>query len=164
MFLKPTPIIKSMNKKLQGGPSQQRESLEPLTTNFPDMEFWASHTNNVHDDGDMTALTDQLDQIQIYNDYDEEDDDYGSQDQGYFAGPGGEGLGMGGPLGFVDVKKLKDNIWEMTQQSLKRQAGRDDLDRRWKRKANLEGGDDEDTGETGAGDKDDEQQVITEDQ
>ncbi|KAG0195691.1 hypothetical protein BGX33_002802, partial [Mortierella sp. NVP41] len=100
MFLKPTPIIKSMNKKLQGGPSQQRESLEPLTTNFPDMEFWASHTNNVHDDGDMTALTDQLDQIQIYNDYDEEDDDYGSQDQGYFAGPGGEGLGMGGPLGF----------------------------------------------------------------
>ncbi|KAG0200455.1 hypothetical protein BGX33_010985, partial [Mortierella sp. NVP41] len=64
----------------------------------------------------------------------------------------------------VDVKKLKDNIWEMTQQSLKRQAGRDDLDRRWKRKANLEGGDDEDTGETGAGDKDDEQQVITEDQ
>ncbi|KAG0195435.1 hypothetical protein BGX33_003352, partial [Mortierella sp. NVP41] len=65
----------------------------------------------------------------------------------------------------VDVKKLKDNIWkEMTQQSLKRQVGRDGLDRRRNKKAYLEGGDDEDTGETGeSGGKDDEQ-VNTEDE
>ena len=37
----------------------------------------------------MAALTDQLDQTQIYNDYVEDDDDeYGFQDQGFF-GPGG---------------------------------------------------------------------------
>jgi condensin complex subunit 2 len=141
---------------------------------FPDEEFWASHTNDVND-GDMTGLTDQLDQTQIYNDYDEEDDDYGSQDQGFFAGPGGDGLG--GIIGFgldgdgddyasqmvaqpkrvkatsinfsktakkVDVKKLKDNIWkEMTQTSLKRQAGKDDHERRRNKKANIEGGADE---------------------
>jgi condensin complex subunit 2 len=148
--------------------------LRLVALTFPDEEFWASHTNNIND-GDMTALTDQLDQTQIYNDYDDEDDDYGSQDQGFFAGPGG--VGLGGLLGLgldgdgndyasqlvtqpklvkatsinfsktakkVDVKKLKDNIWkEMTQQSLKRQVGKDDHDRRQNKKANLEDNEDE---------------------
>ncbi|KAK3833030.1 MAG: barren protein [Linnemannia elongata] len=176
MFLKPAFIMKSKNKKPQPGFLQQNEDPEPFALTFPDEEFWASHTNNVND-GDMTALTDQLDQTQIYNDYDEDDDDFGSPDQGFFAGPGGEGLGA--ILGFgldgdgndyasqlvtqpklvkassisfsktakkVDVKKLKDNIWkEMTQQSLKRQAGgRDDHDRRKNKRANIE--DDEDEG------------------
>ncbi|KAG0275168.1 hypothetical protein BGZ95_009121 [Linnemannia exigua] len=175
MFMKPAFIMKSKNKKPQPGFLQQNEDPEPFALTFPDEEFWASHTNNVND-GDMTALTDQLDQTQIYNDYDEEDDDYGSQDQGFFAGPGGNGLG--GIIGFgldgdgndyasqmvaqpkrvkstsinfsktakkVDVKKLKDNIWkEMTQQSLKRQSGRDDHDRRRNKKANIEGDGDED--------------------
>ncbi|KAF9124632.1 hypothetical protein BGW39_008058 [Mortierella sp. 14UC] len=187
MFMKPAFIIKSKNKKPQPGFVQQNEDPEPFALTFPDEEFWASHTNNVND-GDMTALTDQLDQTQIYNDYDEEDDDYGSQDQGFFAGPGGDGLG--GIIGFgldgdgddyasqmvaepkrvkatsinfsktakkVDVKKLKDNIWkEMTQTSLKRQAGKDDHDRRRNKKANVEG----DAGE----DDDDERDVSGEDE
>ncbi|KAF9920653.1 hypothetical protein FBU30_009482 [Linnemannia zychae] len=187
MFLKPSFIMKSKNKKPQSGFIQQNEEPEPFALSFPDEEFWASHTNNVMD-GDVTALTDQLDQTQIYNDYDEEDDDYGSQDQGFFAGPGGEGLG--GVLGFgldgdgndyasqlvtqpkrvkatsinfsktakkVDVKKLKDNIWkEMTQQSLKRQTGKDDHDRRRSKKANVEdqGKDEEDENERGNSDGD----------
>lgn len=138
---------------------------------FPDEEFWATHTNNV-DDGDVAALTDQLDQTQIYNDYIEDDeDDYGFQDQGFFAGVGG-GMGVGALGGLldgdgndyasqlvsqpkrvkatyinysktakkVDVKKLKDNIWkEMTQQSLKRQAVGEKLDRgKSRKKANVQ--------------------------
>lgn len=138
------------------------------------------------DDGDVAALTDQLDQTQIYNDYIEDDeDDYGFQDQGYFAGVGGESMGVGTLVGLgldgdgndyasqlvsqpkrvkatfinfsktakkVDVKKLKDNIWkEMTQQSLKRQAAGDSLDRgKSRKKANLE---DDKGGEAGDDDE-----------
>ncbi|KAF9902359.1 hypothetical protein EC991_004991 [Linnemannia zychae] len=190
MFMKPAFIIKSKNKKPQPGYVQQNEDPEPYALTFPDEEFWASHTNNVND-GDVTALTDQLDQTQIYNDYDEEDDDYGSQDQGFFAGPGGDGLG--GIIGFgldgdgndyasqmvaqpkrvkatsinfsktakkVDVKKLKDNIWkEMTQTSLKRQAGKDDHERRRNKKANIEGGagEDDDGGQDVSGEDEDDE-------
>ncbi|KAF9942710.1 hypothetical protein BGZ67_000116 [Mortierella alpina] len=183
MFVKPTFIIKSKNKKPQFGYQQQNAEPESFNTTYPDEQFWATHTNNV-DEGGVDALTDQLDQTQIYNDFLEDDeDDYGyGQDQGFFAGVGGEGMGadMGGPgvLGMVDgdgndyasqlvsqpkrvkatfitfsktakkvdVKKLKDNIWkEMTQQGLKRQPARDDeADRgRTKKKANLEGGEED---------------------
>lgn len=138
---------------------------------FPDEQFWASHTNNV-DEGDVGALTEQLDNTQIYNDYVEDDEDeYGFQDPGFYGGPGIGGIGLDGLLDGdgdgndyasqlvsqpkrvkatfinfsktakkVDVKKLKDNIWkELTAQSLKRQPGADDLDRRRnKKKANMD--------------------------
>ncbi|KAF9349538.1 hypothetical protein BGX34_001753, partial [Mortierella sp. NVP85] len=171
MFLKPSYIIKSKTRK-QPGYIQQGTEAEPFNLTFPDEEFWATHTNNV-DDGDVAALTDQLDQTQIYNDYIEDDeDDYGFQDQGFFAGVGGAmGVGALGGLGLdgdgndyasqlvsqpkrvkatyinysktakkVDVKKLKDNIWkEMTQQSLKRQAVGETLDRgKSRKKANVQ--------------------------
>ncbi|KAF9209822.1 hypothetical protein BGZ49_000543 [Haplosporangium sp. Z 27] len=95
MFMKPSFIIKSKTRRQQPGYLQNNEP-ESFNLVFPDEEFWASHTNNV-DDGDVAALTDQLDQTQIYNDYIEDDeDDYGFQEQGFFAGVGGDdGLGIG---------------------------------------------------------------------
>ncbi|KAG0328745.1 hypothetical protein BGZ99_004605 [Dissophora globulifera] len=190
MFMKPSFIIKSKSKRHQS--AHQGLEAESFNLTFPDEEFWASHTNNVDDD-DVAALTDQLDQTQIYNDYLEDDeDDYGFQEQGFFANVGGDTLDIGaiggigaGPDGDgndyasqlvsqpkkvkatfinfsktakkVDVKKLKDNIWnEMTQHSLKRQPGGDDLNRKRSRKrANVEAG--------GAQDGEDEQ-VETEDE
>ncbi|KAG0208641.1 hypothetical protein BGX28_000449 [Mortierella sp. GBA30] len=107
MFVKPTFIIKSKNKKPQFGYRQNAEQ-ESFATTFPDEEFWASHTNNV-DESNIDALTDQLDQTQIYNDYlEDDDDDYGyGQEQGFFAGIGGESIGsdltgVGSGLGMVD--------------------------------------------------------------
>ncbi|KAG0047734.1 hypothetical protein BGZ83_007252 [Gryganskiella cystojenkinii] len=101
MFIKPSFIIKSKTKRPSGYLQQQQqpEEAESFNLTFPDEQFWASHTNNV-DEGDVAALTDQLDQTQIYNDYVEDDDDeYGFQDQGFF-GAGGAGTGVGGkPLG-----------------------------------------------------------------
>ncbi|KAF9433267.1 hypothetical protein BGZ76_009672 [Entomortierella beljakovae] len=100
MFTKPSLIIKSKTRQQQPGYLQQNQEAESFNLVFPDEEFWASHTNNVDDD--VAALTDQLDQTQIYNDFIEDDeDDYGFQEQGFFAGVGGETLGAGnmGELG-----------------------------------------------------------------
>ncbi|KAF9318208.1 hypothetical protein BG003_011685 [Podila horticola] len=169
MFMKPTFIIKSKNR--QQGYRPKGEEPESYNLTFPDEQFWASHTNNV-DEGDVGALTEQLDNTQIYNDYVEDDEDeYGFQDPGFYGGPGIGGIGLDGLLDGdgdgndyasqlvsqpkrvkatfinfsktakkVDVKKLKDNIWkELTAQSLKRQPGADDLDRRRnKKKANMD--------------------------
>ncbi|KAF9398985.1 hypothetical protein BGX21_006984 [Mortierella sp. AD011] len=94
MFMKPSFIIKSKTKRQQPGYLQQNSEPESFNLVFPDEEFWASHTHNV-DDGDVAALTDQLDQTQIYNDYIEDDeDDYGFQEQGFFSGVGGETMGI----------------------------------------------------------------------
>ncbi|KAG0369980.1 hypothetical protein BGZ54_008165 [Gamsiella multidivaricata] len=95
MFMKPSFIIKSKNRRHQPGYLQQGTEDAPFNLTFPDEGFWASHTNNV-DEGDVVALTDQLDQTQIYNDYIEDDeDDYGDQEQGFFANVGGDNIGIG---------------------------------------------------------------------
>ncbi|KAF9963424.1 hypothetical protein BGZ65_003489 [Modicella reniformis] len=94
MFLKPSYIIKSKTRRQQPGYLQQGSEAEAFNLTFPDEQFWATHTNNVNDN-DVAALTDQLDQTQIYNDYIEDDeDDYGFQDQGFFAGVGGDNMGV----------------------------------------------------------------------
>ncbi|KAG0348230.1 hypothetical protein BG004_005626 [Podila humilis] len=97
MFMKPTFIIKSKNR--QQGYRPKGEEPESFNLTHPDEQFWASHTNNV-EEGDMGALTEQLDNTQIYNDYVEDDEDeYGFQEQGFFApgtGLGGMGLGAMG--------------------------------------------------------------------
>ncbi|ORZ28099.1 condensin complex subunit 2/barren, partial [Lobosporangium transversale] len=94
MFTKPSFIIKSKTRRHQSGYLQNPEQ-ESFNIVFPDEEFWASHTNNV-EDNDVAALTDQLDQTQIYNDYIEDDeDDYGFQEQGFFANVGGDNIGIG---------------------------------------------------------------------
>ncbi|KAF9180163.1 hypothetical protein BGZ51_006417 [Haplosporangium sp. Z 767] len=95
MFMKPSFIIKSKTRKHQPGYLQQPEEPESFNQAFPDEQFWATHTNNIND-GDMEDLTNQMDQTQIYNDYVEDDeDDYGYQDQSFFTGVGGEGVGLG---------------------------------------------------------------------
>ncbi|GJJ67813.1 hypothetical protein EMPS_00159 [Entomortierella parvispora] len=68
---------------------QQPHESQSVSQSTPhDEQFWASHTNNA-DKGDMAAMTEQLGQTQIYNDYVEDDDDeHGFQEQGFF-GPGG---------------------------------------------------------------------------
>ncbi|KAF9404665.1 hypothetical protein BGZ94_004016 [Podila epigama] len=140
MFRKQTYIIKSKNT--QKGYRPKREEPEIYNLVDPDEEFWASHTANV-DLADTEVLTEQLDNTQIYNDYMEDDEDeYGFADQGFFApggGLGGFGLGMGldgdgndyasqlvsqpkrvktATINYsrtakkVDVKKLKDNMWK----------------------------------------------------
>ncbi|KAI1314612.1 hypothetical protein EDD11_001955 [Mortierella claussenii] len=94
MFMKSNFIIKSKTRR-QPHSYLQNSEAESFNLVFPDEEFWASHTNNVND-GDVAALTDQLDQTQIYNDYIEDDeDDYGFQEQGFFAGVGGDNMGIG---------------------------------------------------------------------
>ncbi|KAF9330868.1 hypothetical protein BG006_006220 [Podila minutissima] len=186
MFMKPTFIIKSKNR--QQGYRPKGEEPESYNLTFPDEQFWASHTNNV-DEGDVGALTEQLDNTQIYNDYVEDDEDeYGFQDPGFYGGPGIGGVGLGGLLDGdgndyasqlvsqpkrvkatfinfsktakkVDVKKLKDNIWkELTAQSLKRQPGADGLDRRRNKKKANMDLDGEDEGRDG------EEQPNTEDE
>ncbi|KAF8936697.1 hypothetical protein BGZ58_003847 [Dissophora ornata] len=95
MFMKPSFIIKSKTRRQQPGYLQPSAEVESFNLTFPDEEFWATHTNNV-DSGDVAALTDQLDQTQIYNDYIEDDeDDYGFQEQGFFANVGGDSMGVG---------------------------------------------------------------------
>ncbi|KAF9392770.1 hypothetical protein CPB97_010146 [Podila verticillata] len=187
MFMKPSFIIKSKNR--QQGYRPKGEEPESYNLTFPDEQFWASHTNNV-DESDVGALTEQLDNTQIYNDYVEDDeDDYGFQDQGFYApGAGMVGLGLldgdgndyasqlvsqpkrvkATYINFsktakkVDVKKLKDNIWkELTAQSLKRQPGAGDLDRqRNKKKANMDLDDEDGENEN----RDEEEQPNTEDE
>ncbi|KAF9583624.1 hypothetical protein BGW38_009010 [Lunasporangiospora selenospora] len=117
MFTKTTPVYKSMRKQ-QLGSFQQNQGQDPgkscyLDLTYPDEQFWASHANDANNDNDVAALTDQLDQTQIYNDYIEDDEDeygqtsYGpgvSDDPGAdmaLLGPGAGGMGLGSAGGMM---------------------------------------------------------------